>query len=494
MLRGMKHPLHNHQLCRPEDLGAPIPDSKHAVSVCLPLWADVAGYEESDPRVIERMRAGYPRFFFHARITEMRKRLLEKYGRSGEETLPLADEMSARECAAYLDSGARAVDVEGGVWAVFFPKERMPCAKAYWQHAGRILSSRAAEDWLREGRLRKPDVALEKVVCERLSGWCGAPPQAVTLHSSGMAAIYAAFLMARERRPEKRMVMFGFPYTDTLKILQKFGAGLEFYAQGDEGDLRKLQRLLESEEIAGIFCEFPSNPLLRVPNLPALSQMAKATGTPLIVDDTIGTFFNVDVLPLTDLMVSSLTKAFSGEGDVMAGALTVNPAGIFGGELLGPMRGVLSVKGGGLYVRDLEILERNSQDFADRMRVTNRHGLALAEVLAAHPAVEQVYYPGLQPSAIYEALLKPEGGYGALLSFLPRDASKNSRRIFERLSVNRGISFGTSYSLVCPYVQLAHYHELDWVKSCGIDPFLLRVAVGTEPWEALKERFLVALS
>jgi cystathionine gamma-synthase len=280
--------------------------------------------------------------------------------------------------------------------------------------------------------------------------------------------------------------MFGFPYTDTLKILSKFGSGVEFFPRGDADDLAKLRDLLAREDLAGIFCEFPGNPLLNTPDLPAVHHLAAARGVPVVVDDTIGTFFNVDVFPHADFVASSLTKAVSGEGDVMAGALTVNPHGLFAGALP-------PTTAGGLYARDLAVLERNSRDFPARMIMANTNALALARFLAAHPAVERVWYPGLNPSPVYEQLRKPAGGYGAVISFLPRAAAHNTPRLFERLSISHGISLGTTYSLVCPYVQLAHYHELAWAEGCGIDPCLLRVAVGTEPWEDLRQRFETAL-
>ena len=261
---------------------------------------------------------------------------------------------------------------------------------------------------------------------------------------------------------------------------------MEFYPRGDADDLARLRGLLAEEEIAAVFCEFPSNPLLNVPDLPAIREMAAARGVPVIVDDTIGTFFNVDVLPHADFVATSLTKAISGEGDVMAGALTVNPHGLFAGALP-------STAPGGIYARDLEVLEKNSRDFPGRMQIANRNALELARFLAAHPAIEHVWYPGLHPSPVYEKLRKPQGGYGAVVSFLPRDAAHNTPRIFESLQISRGISLGTSYSLVCPYVQLAHYDELDWAKECGIDPHLLRVAVGAEPWDNLRARFASAL-
>src|SRR6516225_9657729 len=62
-------------LWRPEDLGRPIPASPHAVSVALPRWQDVVGYEEKKPEVIERLTSGYPRFVVHARVKELAQSL-----------------------------------------------------------------------------------------------------------------------------------------------------------------------------------------------------------------------------------------------------------------------------------------------------------------------------------------------------------------------------------------------------------------------------------
>jgi len=475
----MTHPLHAHPLCHAEDLGSPIPASIHAVSVCLPTWADVIGYEEKEPRVIHRMKSGYPRFFLNPLIEQVRRELSAE---AGIEVLPFSDEKAALECASL--TGGMAQDAKG-IWAAFFPEGALPVARAYWQHAGRILSSRAAEDWLASREIAPPNPSLEKELRERLAGWSGAAAEAISLHPSGMAAIYAAFQAVTSRRPGKRTVMFGFPYTDTLKILQKYGSGVEFFTRGDKSDLQRLEGLLEHEEMAGIFCEVPSNPLLQTPDLPVLANLAHRHGVPVVVDDTIGTSFNVDVVPHADLVATSLTKAVSGEGDVMAGALT------FCSQLPGLAR--LDLLSGSIYARDLEVLEKNSRDFPERISACNENALALARFLDAHPAVEAVWHPGLEPSPTYEALRKPHGGYGAVLSFLPKDARDNTPKVFERLAVSRGISLGTPYTLVSPYVQLAHYHELDWARSCGIDPYLLRVAVGTENRDDLIERFQTAL-
>lgn len=112
-----------------------------------------------------------------------------------------------------------------------------------------------------------------------------------------------------------------FPYTDTLKILQKWGPGCQFFGRGLTADIPALRALLESTStpILALFCEFPSNPLLRTPPLKELRVLANEFGFLIIIDETIAGFVNVEVLPDADIVVSSLTKVFSGDSNVMGG-------------------------------------------------------------------------------------------------------------------------------------------------------------------------------
>ena len=96
--------------------------------------------------------------------------------------------------------------------------------------------------------------------------------------------------------PPLRNVVFGFPYLDTLKILRQppLSAGAEFFANGDDRSLRALRQLLSTPDEAGsqlqaVFTEHPTNPLLQVPPLAALSEAAATARIPLIVDDTFTT-------------------------------------------------------------------------------------------------------------------------------------------------------------------------------------------------------------
>jgi cystathionine gamma-synthase len=117
-----------------------------------------------------------------------------------------------------------------------------------------------------------------------------------------------------------------FPYTDTLKVLEKWGPGCHFFGHGNETDFAALEKLLADGRAAGddrplqaLFCEFPSNPLLRSPDLVRLRALANDYGFVIVVDETIGNFVNVEVLQWADMVVSSLTKIFSGDANVMGG-------------------------------------------------------------------------------------------------------------------------------------------------------------------------------
>ena len=133
-----------------------------------------------------------------------------------------------------------------------------------------------------------------------------------------------------------RRLCYRFPYTDTLKILQKWGPGCHFFGHGLDTDIDALDLLLGEEAAASkspsaappalaLFTEFPSNPLLRTPDLPRLRALADKYDFLLVVDETLGNFCNVEVLPFADMVVSSLSKVFSGDANVMGGRCAISP-------------------------------------------------------------------------------------------------------------------------------------------------------------------------
>lgn len=142
----------------------------------------------------------------------------------------------------------------------------------------------------------------------------------VYLYPCGMNAIFNTHRSLIAARDFSKSIMYGFPYIDTLKILQKFGPGALFYGQGSVAELDDLEKRLQGgENYLALFCEFPGNPLLNSPDLQRIRVLADQYDFFVVVDETIGTFINVNVLPYADVVVSSLTKIFSGDCNVMGG-------------------------------------------------------------------------------------------------------------------------------------------------------------------------------
>jgi cystathionine gamma-synthase len=252
----------------------------------------------------------------------------------------------------------------------------------------------------------------------------------------------------------------------------------------------KLESLLERHRIAGCFCEIPGNPLLGCVDLHKISPLARKHHVPVVADDVVATPVNVDLGAHADLIATSLTKFIVGTGEAMGGALICNPRSPLYSELKPIVQRQHEEL---LWDADALVLELQARGFPERMRRHNQNGLLLAERLRAHPAVERVWYPKWEFSEAYEAVRRPDGGWGALITFLPKDAERNSPDIYDHLAFSKGPSLGTVFTLACPFTLLAHYTELDWAESCGVSRFLIRISIGLEDPEDLWQRLEAAL-
>ncbi|MCB1086321.1 MAG: PLP-dependent transferase, partial [Verrucomicrobiae bacterium] len=214
-------------LCRPEDLGLPIPDLPHAVSMCLPTWADVIGYEERDPRVMGRLACGYPRFVLHPELGELCASAEAEFGRKDEKALVFPSLGAAWRAADFVKRRSSAkcrLESYGweGLTVLLVENAGFEAAWKVWQHGGEIVSSRQAECALTDEPLPE-DLATEGAearerIRTRLGILTGESPDDIFLFSSGMAAIAAVHRAVLAIRSGLPTVQVEFPYVDTLKV------------------------------------------------------------------------------------------------------------------------------------------------------------------------------------------------------------------------------------------------------------------------------------
>ena len=226
-----------------------------------------------------------------------------------------------------------------------------------------------------------------------------------------------------------------------------------------------MRDLLRVEPVSAIFCEFPSNPLLVSPDLAALSELARQHGFPLVVDETLGTYVNTDVLRVADVAVTSLTKYFTGAGDVLAGAAIIHPQGPLADRLR-------------------ESLDQEYEDTLwDGMRSGSPSTPPISRIASTGSTARPSRFAtfagptrrsrkstirSIRTPANYEAFQRPGGGYGGLFSLLLKDPKRTAPRFYDSLQLCKGPNLGVNFSLCCPFTLLAHYRELDFVERCGV--------------------------
>lgn len=240
------------------------------------------------------------------------------------------------------------------LYAIFFPEKHMKSAMSFWRLTGTGISSRLAQILHKNlGSLRQaPSDSSEEVtryqgfrgdlsdtramnqICERISSLLKRASTSpaisnkvsasdIYLYPTGMSAIYHCNFLLQSWMPTESIV-FGFPYELTLNMLQTYGNSCRFYGFGTPNELEQLEGYLQSEarqgrRVQSVWCECASNPLLRTVDLNGIRLLADKFKFQVVLDDTIGSFANVDVLGVADIIVTSLTKSFSGNGDVMGG-------------------------------------------------------------------------------------------------------------------------------------------------------------------------------
>lgn len=410
------------------------------------------------------------------------------------------------------------------IYAVPYPGELFPAAKAFWQHTGYGISSRRATFWVENAPFLSPPPAqqpvhpllldpeavknktniakseIRKRVASGMSAADGitANVNDVFLYPAGMTAITeAAAAIQALRRPDRSSpcvaAFFGFLYVDTYKVLTTVLPYTTTLLTFSPSEIPTLEAALAAGtlQLDALFTEFPGNPLLQSPDLARLHALARKYKFVLVVDDTVGTAANLHLLSSCDVMCTSLTKMFSGACNVMGGAVTLSPTSPFKGGLgkaLGERVGECR-----WFEEDVLVMEENSRDFVERVRRASANAEKVVDMLLGHPAVAEVYYPeGSASQDVYDRFRVEGGGYGFLLSVRFTTPAK-AVAFYDALDVAKGPSLGTNFTLCCAYTLLAHPKELEWAAEYGVVEDLVRISVGLEEEAWLRKRLGKAL-
>ncbi|MHB8418052.1 MAG: trans-sulfuration enzyme family protein [Myxococcales bacterium] len=318
------------------------------------------------------------------------------------------------------------------------------------------------------GRYENPTVrALER----RLAALEGAP--ACLAFASGMAALSTTVLalLSKGDRLLSSAAIYGGSHRFFRDHLPRFGVALSFLAP---------DALLRGAWPAGVrlvYAETPTNPALRVLDLPLLSKRARQAGALLVVDGTFATPVLQQPLALgADVVVHSATKALGGHSDLTAGAVLGSRSA------LAPIEGLRRALGGILSPDEAFLLSRSLKTLELRLLRQSATALALARRLARDRRVRRVFYPGLPQHPDHRVARRQLRAFGGLVTIELSGGLRAARRFFDRLELfARAVSLGGAESLASIPVETSHlgYSAAELARA-GVTAGMVRLSVGLE--------------
>lgn len=462
---------------------------------------DVRGYEEKDPAVTRHLTSGYPRFVVHPFARQLAVLIAERNSLLGKTLWLTSSAAMADALAQHLHLFAVTRIVDGAIHGVAHRNspDLFARAKTFLQNIGGFLSSREAEDELvRRGALPAahaeetfPGDAPAEIRRHLRRAMPAAGDADIFLAPSGMNAIYAAFRAVADlqaARGRTVWVQLGWLYLDTIAILKKYTATpADYVYAGDVFDRAALEKLFATlgPRLAGVVAEVPTNPLIQTPDVAALAALCRAHGAKLILDPSVASAFNLDLVTHADVVTTSLTKYTASEGDLVAGAAIVNPAAADAAAL---RRGIAAAIEP-VYPRDLARLAAQIDRTDSVLAQIHANTPRVVAFLENHPAVRDVFW-ALAPAsrANFQKIARAPDATGGMVSFTLKIPLE---KFYDRLRLPKGPSFGMKTTLICPFMYLAHYDLVTTeagraeLAASGIDPDLLRLCVGAEPAEEI---------
>jgi cystathionine gamma-synthase len=311
-----------------------------------------------------------------------------------------------------------------------------------------------------------------------LAGLEGGAGAVVT--ATGMAAVHLGVVLVK---PGERIVAPHDCYGGTYRLLAALArtgrAAVDFV---DMTDAAAIERALAAPAKI-VWIETPSNPLLRITDVAAVAARARVAGARVVVDNTFMSPVWQQPLALgADVVVHSTTKYVNGHSDVVGGAVVARDKGLH--EELAWWANCLGITGGAF---DAFLTLRGLRTLHVRMRQHGENAAAVADCLAAHPAVARVHYPGLASHPGHALAARQQQGFGAIVSFELAGGKEAVRRFLDGLHCfSLAESLGGVESLVAHPDTMTHAAmDAEARLAAGITPGLLRLSVGIEATEDL---------
>lgn len=294
--------------------------------------------------------------------------------------------------------------------------------------------------------------------------------------ASGLAAIDAVMKLLK---PGDEVIstndLYGGSYRLFTKIFQEFGIKFHFIGMESTDAIEKFI----NTNTKLIWVETPTNPMMNIIDIKAVSQVAKRHNLLLAVDNTFATPYLQQPLDLgADIVMHSATKYLGGHSDVVMGALIVNDKTVAdklyfiqnaSGAICGPQDSFLVLRG----IKTLHV----------RMQRHCENGKAVAEFLTAHPKVERVYWPGLKTHPNHQVAKEQMKGFGGMVSFVTKNNDyKEAIKTVERLKVfTLAESLGGVESLAGHPASMTHASiPKEEREKTGVVDSLIRLSVGIE--------------
>jgi len=325
------------------------------------------------------------------------------------------------------------------------------------------------------GRSGNPTRELLADALAALEGGAGA-----VITASGMAALD---LLLSRLRAHDVVVAPHDCYGGTMRLLKaRADLGHISVRFVDQSDSERFAAALENRPSL-VLIETPSNPLMRVVDIAALSSVARNAGAAVAVDNTfLSPAIQRPIALGADYVIHSTTKFLNGHSDVIGGAVVAADA-----DQAMQLRQWANIVGSAAAPFDSWLTLRGVRTLFARMAQQQRNAMAIARYLQGHPAVETVYYPGLTSHPGHEIAARQQEGFGAMLSFALAGGVDAVRRFVGAVEFfTLAESLGGVESLVAHPATMTHADMGAEARAvAGITDSLLRLSVGLEAEEDL---------